>query len=74
VDLLQSKDVLFKAIQVETVGLNVVKTLTNVLWYIDPHHHKFHDRGIKLPKTFSSFEGYNNWHVQKKKEPMVGLF
>lgn len=68
---LKNKAVGFTPVQVNTIGVTIVKTLTNALWYIDPHHMKFENRGIIIPEFFSQFKDYNDWRVQKKKEPMV---
>ena len=41
------------------VASTTVKTLTDVLWYVDGHHSKFSDRSCNLPSLFESFAGYN---------------
>lgn len=58
----------FTPIQVESTGHIIVKTLTNALWYIDPHIEKFQSRGIKvLPTMFQNCRGFNDWKAHKKK-------
>ncbi|CAG2219397.1 PIP5K [Mytilus edulis] len=71
---LKEGEVGFTPIQVNTTGQSIVKTLSNALWYIDPHMLKFQNRGIKiLPAFFKNCHGFNNWKVHKKKEPMILL-
>ena len=54
-----------------TTGVNFVGKLSKCLWYIDPHHHKFASRGMKIPTRFESFQGYNDFKKHKKKEPRI---
>lgn len=48
-----------------------MKTLSDTLWYLDPHVPKFEKRGIEF-RGFEYFRGFDDWHAQTKKEP--GLF
>ena len=36
-----------------------VKTLTDVLWYVDGHQNKFSERSCHLPSLFGEFASYN---------------
>ena len=40
---------------VDSVGVSVVRTLKDALWYIDTAHEQFEDRGIRLPESFKRF-------------------
>ena len=57
--------------QVESSGVYITKTLTDVLWYLDPHIDKFNARCIYLGDNVIEFRGYNDWRHQKRKEPTV---
>ena len=50
---------------------NFVSMLSQVLWYLDPHHEKFASRGIHLPDRFSAYRGYNDFKKKKEKEPRL---
>ena len=52
-------------------GSNFIHKLTQALWYIDPHHSKFVERGIHLPDCFSTYKGYNDFKRKKEKEPRL---
>lgn len=58
-------------IQVESTGVYIIKTLTNVLWYLDPHIEKFNAKCIYLGDDINDFRGYNDWRHQKRKEPKI---
>ena len=49
-------------------GVNFISKLAQTLWYLDPHHEKFVNRGIHLPDQFAVYKGYNDF---KKKEPRL---
>nr|XP_022308033.1 uncharacterized protein LOC111114036 [Crassostrea virginica] len=70
-NLLKKKGVGFTSMQVESSGVYITKTLTDVLWYLDPHIDKFNARCIYLGDDFIEFRGYNDWRHQKRKEPTV---
>ena len=40
-------------------GRNFIQTLTNCLWYIDPHLEKIRDRALDIPALFDHLMGYN---------------
>ena len=42
-----------------STGQSFTKALSSALWYLDPHHHTLHERGITLPDKFQKFCGYN---------------
>ena len=50
------------------VASTTVKTLTDVLWYVDGHHSKFSDRSCNLPSLFESFAGYNKPEMSKHRK------
>jgi len=41
---------------VDTCGERCIRSLTQALWYVDPHHQQFRDRSIKLPEVFTNFQ------------------
>ena len=57
--------------QEESSGVYITKTITDVLWYLDPHIDKFIARCIYLGDDVIEFRGYNDWRHQKRKEPTV---
>lgn len=61
----------FTPMQVNSVGRNILTTLSNTLWYINPHLDKLGTRGIICPEIFSHLQGYHDWKTQKKKEPVI---
>ncbi|XP_062607328.1 uncharacterized protein LOC134269121 [Saccostrea cucullata] len=70
-NLLKQKGVGFTSVQVGSTGVYITKTLTNVLWYLDPHIEKFNAKCIHFGDDINKFRGYNDWRHQKKKEPKV---
>lgn len=50
-----------------------MKTISDVLWYLDPHREAFLSRSIVF-KDFKEFQGYNDWKQQKRKKPRVCIF
>ena len=70
-EIFQERGFGFTRMQLETVGNKVVSTLTDTLWYLDPHHEKLKSRAISIPQMFSKFTGYYDWKRQKKKAPIV---
>ena len=70
---LKDKDVSFRGkSEANTTGKQFVKTLVNVLWYVDGHQHKLkafseHHREVpNFPDAFEAFSNYNDV-VRKKK-------
>lgn len=45
-----------------------VKTLTDVLWYVDGHHNKFCERSCDLPSLFGEFASYNKPEMAKHRK------
>ena len=52
-------------------GVTFFQKLSQALWYLDPHHSKFADRGISIPHLFSTYRGYNDFKRKKEKEPRL---
>ena len=50
------------------VAGTTVKTLTDVLWYVDGHQSKFSDRGCYIPPLFEAFAGYNKPELTKHRK------
>ncbi|KAK6189772.1 hypothetical protein SNE40_001768 [Patella caerulea] len=70
IEVFREKDIGFTRVQVKTVGVTVVQTITNVLWFIDPHLEKFCSRGIGISGMFAGLNGFNDHKAQKKKPPV----
>ena len=43
-----------------SVGVQFLNSLTDLLWYIDPHKNKFNTRGCTLPTIFLTLPEYQN--------------
>ena len=54
--------------EVESIDVNFVKSLTEVLWYIDGHHDSFSSRGHQIPSYFSEFQGFNVPELSKHRK------
>ncbi len=66
--VLDAMKVGWKRCSASTTGVNFVGKLSRCLWYIDPHHNKFASRGMKIPRRFEMFQGYNDYKKKKKKQ------
>lgn len=42
----------------ESIGSGFIKALTDLLWYIDPHHEKLNSRSCVIPEIFLSLSQY----------------
>ena len=63
----------FQSHQAVTTGNQVVGTITDCLWFLDPQSPKLESRGIQIPAVFLKFLGckYNDPKKHKKKIPKV---
>ena len=58
-------------------GTTFVHSLTNSLWYTDPHVDKMEERNCHVPMIFQPFRGFNlpdrhkHKHEQAKREPLM---
>ena len=43
----------------EGCGMQFVKTMVEILWYIDGRHHVLANQGCTVPVPFANFNGYN---------------
>ena len=68
VDCLKQKCLQWRSDEVDTLGVNFVKSLTEVLWYIDGHHATFSSRGYHIPSSFATFQGYNVPELSKHRK------
>ena len=59
VDYLEEHGLFWRADEVDSFGVNFVKSLCEVLWYIDGHHDTLHGRGCSIPTCFVTFQGFN---------------
>ncbi len=59
-DLIQlMKDINVKWSDPKAFGVPFLKKLTEILWYIDGHHHTIAESAPPIPSVFSTFTGYN---------------
>ncbi len=65
ISLFVSHNGLLEQDEVEPLGKELVKTLRDVLWYIDGHHYILAERAIPVPGLFQSFSSYNVPHLSK---------
>lgn len=49
----------WSASEVPSYGKNFLKSLTDLLWYIDGQHDRFNNQSCLIPKVFQDFQGYN---------------
>ena len=70
-ELLKSMSLGWSPSTVGTTGVKFVKTLSDCLWTLDPHHEQFHSRACVIPSIFSEFKGYNDWVRKKHKKPQL---
>lgn len=58
------------------IATTTVKTLTEILWYIDGHHHTLAERSCDIPVTFKEFTNYNrpdlHRHRKRSSVPLSG--
>ena len=73
IEMLKAKEIFFPNAHVaQNEGKVIIGVLRDVLWHIDEHHEKFHQRSHQsidvppLPLTFHTFRGFND-SVKKKK-------
>ena len=53
-------------------GSNFVRTLCDVLWYIDGHYSTFAECNCAIPLVFHQFSGYNRPELSKHRKRKVG--
>jgi len=59
IQMLNDEKLKFPASSVSSSGKNFVKTLSDLLWYIDGHQGTITKQGFPIPNCFLKFEGYN---------------
>ena len=69
--ILKTNKVGFTKQQAGTIGCQVVRTLTDLFWYLEPFHERLNSRAVKLPDLFKDLKGYRNLKKQHKKIPQV---
>lgn len=57
VDFLSNIKVGFLSSQ-ETLANSFLSKFCDILWYLDPFHQKFADRGYRVPEKLEKFTGY----------------
>ena len=65
IENLKSRGLQWRSDEVESLGVNIVTSLTEVLWYIDSHHASFASRGYHIPTCFADFQGFNMPELSK---------
>ena len=55
-------------------GVNFIGTVAQTLWYLDPHHDKFANRGIHLPDRFSAHKGYNDFKKKRSLDSLLMVY
>lgn len=69
IQLLEKDGLAYTSSEVDCgVAGTTVKTLTDVLWYVDGHQSKFSDRGCYIPPLFEAFAGYNKPELTKHRK------
>ena len=59
---------LYHATRQDQGGKQLVRTLCNVLWYIDGRHDTFSSRFCNIPDIFSQFQGFNRPELSKHRK------
>lgn len=57
--------------EVDLLAVTFLRPVTDVLWYIDGHHHVFAGRGVHIPDSFSRFQGYNVPELTKHRKRLA---
>ncbi len=68
IENLKSRGLQWRSDEVESIGVNFVKSFTEVLWYIDGHHATFSSRGYQIPPCFADLQGFNVPEVSKHRK------
>jgi len=58
-DYFDEHDMKWSASEVSSCGKNLMKALTDLLWYIDGQHERFNHQSCPIPKLFQDFQGFN---------------
>ena len=66
ISLLQSLNVNFTPMSVETLGKDLVQTHCDSLWHFTLHFKYFSDCGCRIPDLLSTFKDLNDYQLQKK--------
>ena len=67
----EKEQLLWKADEINTLGVNFVQCVCDVLWYIDNHHHVFASRVCPIPEVFAQFQGYSLPEVSMRRKRVV---
>ena len=67
-NLLESRNLKFSSSEVSNVGKTFVKTLVDVLWYLDGHHETFSEQSCPIPSCFAACVGYNKPELSKHRK------
>ncbi len=68
INLFISHNALLEEDEVMPLGKELVKTMCNILWYVDGYHSVFAERAIPVPTLFRQFSGYNVPHLSKHRK------
>lgn len=71
IESFKKRKVGFSSHQIENIGRDVVNTITNTMWFLDPFIDKLKDRSVNIPAMFKELTGYRNIKKQHQKAPQV---
>ena len=69
---LELKKLHWNSNEVNSSGTNFVKSLCEVLWYIDGHQSTISARGYQIPACFKDFQGFNAAELSKHRKRSAG--
>lgn len=65
---LEKHNLCWRSDEVDSIGVNFVKSHCEALWYIDGHHTVLAARSCPIPEPFTEFEGFNPPEVTKHRK------
>ena len=68
IDLLEQMNLTLPRNEANMGGMQLVRALCNVLWYIDGRHDTFSARSCNIPEVFSQFQGFSKPELSKHRK------
>lgn len=68
IEWLRAQNVGFLSTNKDSLGVNLVNTLTDILWYVDGNHHTLASRACDIPEALTHFNGYYKPELRKRKK------
>ena len=68
VGYLKDDEVFFPGTEVNSYGINFVKTMVDCLWYLDGHYDKLKKQSCPVPELCLTFTGYNTPELSKHRK------